>query len=197
MKTISTIAFFVFAALSLTVQAQEETLFDDLEVMGAFGGPYIEIGKLNGEVGAQVGGGGALILNNLFIGGYGQGADYPEYTSDGRDYNIRFNHGGFWLGYAARPYKLVHVFTSAKLGWGKARIREDRTTVDIDRHFAITPELGIEINLTGFMKLSLTGGYRWVNGITKLPGLDNKDFSSPVGIITFRFGGFGNEEWNW
>jgi len=62
----------------------------------------------------------------------------------------------------------------------------------------LTPEAGVEVNVTNFFKLGLTGGYRWVNGINQLPGLENNDFSSPVGTITFRFGGFGDDwDWDW
>lgn len=189
-----------FAALQLS--AQHETLFGDLDVIGAFGGPIVEISQIGEDVGADVGGGGALILNNLFLGGYGMGTDYPDYEIVGGEnagqYNIKFGHGGLWFGYVAKQSKLIHLYSSFKLGWGKARLRQDKETIFSDRVFVMTPELGIEINLTGFFKLSLTGGYRLVNGISQLPGLNNDSFNSPVGILTFRFGGFGDDwDWDW
>ena len=47
MKTIFTslLCLLAFAAFS-----QEETLFDDLEIIGAFGGPLIDIGKINANL---------------------------------------------------------------------------------------------------------------------------------------------------
>lgn len=180
---------------TLQLYAQQETLFDEFDIVGAFGGPILEIGSLNGEVGADVGGGGALIINNFFLGGYGMGTDYPELEINNLDYNLRFKHGGFWLGYTLREYKLAHLYSSVKIGWGKAQLRRNGNTDFTDRHFTMTPELGFELNLTDWFKLSFTGGYRWVNGISLLPGLDNSDFSSPVGILTFRFGGFA-DNWN-
>lgn len=195
----------VLSLLCVQLYAQEETLFSDLEVIGAFGGPLIEIGSINGEVGADVGGGGALVLNDFFLGGYGMGTDYPEYSiaegPDAGDYNIKFKHGGLWFGFTQRQFKLVHFYSSVKLGWGRTQLREDRETRYTDRIFALVPEAGIELNVAPFFKIGFTGGYRWVNGIDKLPGLGNEDFSSPVGIINFRFGGFGNTgdwgDWNW
>lgn len=193
----------LFCALTFSIQAQQETLFEDLDVIGGFGSPIVEIGSINGEVGADVGGGGAVVLDRLFIGGYGMGTDYPEYEiSDGENagqYNIRFKHGGLWFGYVTDQEKLVHMYSSLKIGWGKSQLRVDKDALFSDRNFVMTPELGVEINLTDFFKLALSGGYRWVNGITKLPGLDNSSFSSPVGIITFRFGGFGDydNDWDW
>jgi hypothetical protein len=185
---------------TLSLSAQHETLFSDLSVVGAFGSPLIEIGSINGEVGADVGGGGALILNNFFLGGYGLGTDYPEYEilngPDQGQYNIKFNHGGLWLGYASPVYKVAHLYSSARIGWGRGRLRQGGETIFSDRLFVLTPEIGVELNLTSFFKLALTGGYRWVNGVSRLPGLGNEDFSSPVGTITFRFGGFG-DDWDW
>lgn len=191
----------LFCLLVASLSAQQETLFDDLDVIGGFGGPIVEIGSINGEVGADVGGGGALVMDRLFIGGYGMGTDYPEYTiADGENagqYNIRFKHGGLWFGYVTEQTKLVHLYSSLKIGWGKSQLRVDKDALFSDRNFVMIPELGVEVNLTDFFKLSLTGGYRWVNGITKLPGLDNSSFNSPIGVITFRFGGFGDYDYDW
>ncbi|MDX1666655.1 MAG: hypothetical protein R3350_05485 [Saprospiraceae bacterium] len=200
MKWITTllIAMSSFAFL----YAQHETLLGDLDVIGAFGSPIVEIGTIAGETGADVGGGGAIILENFFLGGYGLGTDYPDFeipdgTFAGR-YNIKYKHGGLWLGYVHNPHRVAHLFTSTKIGWGKTRMRQNGETVFSDRTFTLVPELGIEINLTDFFKLSLAGGYRWVNGVSQLPGLDNDDFSSAVGVLTFRFGGFGdNDDWDW
>ncbi len=186
---------FALALLAgITAHAQQETLFDDLDVVGAFGGPIVEIGNIVGETTGMVGGGGALILNNAFIGGYGIGTNSPDYAVGGDNYNIRFRHGGFWLGYTYKSHKLIHLYTSARIGWGKVRLRDDDDTVYSDRVFALTPEVGVELNLTRWFRLGLTGGYRWVSGVNNIPGAESADFSSPVGILTFSFGGFG--DWN-
>lgn len=191
---------FLACFISIFSWAQTQTLFDDLDIIGAFGGPIVEVGRIHGEVGADVGGGGALVLNNIFIGGYGLGTSYPEITLENVDYDIRFRHGGLWLGFLGNQDKLIHFYSSARLGWGKAQIRGDGPAVASDRLFALTPELGFEVNLTSFMKMSITGGYRWVNGVNKLNVLDDDDFSSPIGMITFRFGAFSNDwdmDWDW
>lgn len=180
--------------LAIPLFSQHETLFKDMTVVGAFGGPLIEIGSINGEVGADIGGGGAVLFKNIFLGGYGLGTDYPQASvMDGGEtttYDIKFSHGGLWLGYIQAPEKLVHFTSSVKIGWGKSRLRDDGDFRYKDQIFVMIPEIGMEVNLTHFFRLSLTGGYRWVNGINSLPGLDNGDFSSPVGMLTFRFGDF-------
>ena len=179
------------------LDAQQETVFGNVDVIGGFGGPYIEVGSINGQVGADVGGGGALMLDEFFIGGYGQGTSYPDAMINDIDRNIKFSHGGLWFGYVKEQYKLLHLFSSLKLGWGRARLRAEDEPDESDRIFVLTPEIGIEVNLTDFFKLSLGGGYRFVSGVSKLSELDNGDFSSPVGILTFRFGGFDNDWEDW
>ena len=181
--------------LAFALMGQHETLFRNVESIGGFGGPFIEIGAINGQVGASVGGGGAVTLDEFFIGGYGQGTSYPDLTIDNQSWNIRYGHGGLWFGYVGPNYKLLHFYSSFKLGWGRARLQREIAGDINDRVFVLTPEIGAEVNLTEFFKLSFTGGYRWVNGISQLPNLNNGDFSSPVGIITFRFGSF-DENWN-
>lgn len=197
MKKIFTI---IFCSLSLFLNAQHETILDNLDLVGAFGAPILEIGSINGQVGSDVGGGGALILNNIFIGGYGMGTEYPDFDiEDGENqgsYDIKFGHGGLWLGYNGRSYKVAHLFADLKIGWGNAQLKQDGEAIFRDRVFVMTPSIGVELNITDFFRISLTGGYRWVNGVSKLPGLENEDFSSPVGIISFNFGGF-DDDWDW
>ena len=143
-------------------------------------------------------------LDDFFIGGYGMGTDQPDITlqqdigGEIQDitYNIRFKHGGLWFGYTPRQYKMGHLYTSLKVGWGKAQLLNQDFDTPRDRIFVLTPEVGAEVNLTNWFKLGFTGGYRWVNGISRLPTLDDSDFSSPTGTITFRFGGFG-DGWEW
>jgi len=186
--------------LSGALAAQHETLFGNISSSGAFGGPILEISSINGQLGGDVGGGGALVLDNFFIGGYGMGTSYPELVLtqeiDGElqdvFYDIRFKHGGLWFGYTHQQHKVLHPYTSLKIGWGQARLRHDEFRMPSDRIFVLTPEAGIEANLTGFFKLGITVGYRWVNGINRLPALGNQDFSSLTSALTFRFGSFGD-----
>ncbi len=182
------------------LKAQHESLFNNFSSSGAFGGPIIEIGAINGQISGDVGGGGALVLDDFFIGGYGMGTSYPELTLlqeiDGElqdvIYNIRFKHGGLWFGYTHQQHKILHPYSSLKIGWGHTRLRNDDFKAPSDRIFVLTPELGMEVNLTDFFKLGVSAGYRWVNGVNRIPTLDNRDFSSLTGAITFRFGGFGD-----
>ena len=175
----------------------QETLFGDVDEndLGGFGSPFIEIGSINGEVGGYVGGGGALVMRGFFLGGYGIGTTFPEIRIDEVRYDIRLKHSGIWLGYAINQDKLLHPYTSMRIGWGKAQLLRSKEADFSDRIFALTPELGLEVNAFHFLKVAFTGAYRWVNGADRLPGLESSDFSSFMGVITFRIGGFGGYDY--
>jgi hypothetical protein len=172
------------------LHAQEQTLFNDFDVSGAFGGPFVEFGKINGQMGTGVGGGGALIFHNAFLGGYGLGTDYANYRLNNNDYRLELKHGGFWIGVTSPDRKLLHFYADARIGWGRAQIKGDGPDRQSDRIFALTPEAGFELNVFKWFKLAFTGGYRYIGGLSQLGTLKSKDFSSPIGTLTFRFGGF-------
>lgn len=192
--------FLIFCVGGFSYLTAQETLFGkvDEDRIGAFGSPLIEIGAVNGEVGGDVGGGGALVIGGFFFGGYGLGTTYPELTLDGIRYDIRFRHGGLWMGYAPAQHRVIHPYSSLRIGWGKSQLLRGKDADFSDRNFVLTPELGFELNAFKFLKVAFSGGYRWVNGVDNLPGLRNQDFSSPMGTITFRIGGFGDyDDWDW
>ena len=63
---------FLCCGMISVAQAQRtNTLFGDFDITGAFGGPLVEIGSVAGVDGTNVGGGGALVGRNFFLGGYG------------------------------------------------------------------------------------------------------------------------------
>lgn len=184
----------LIAALFWTfnLAAQEETLFNRAHVVGAFGGPFIEYSFGSDDVTTSVGGGGALIVNDFFIGGYGIGS-VDQNIFDNNFERIELAHGGLWLGYTYPSNKLVHLFTSVRLGWGGLGIDLNDDFDTLDGVFVTTPEAGLEINIFGFFRIAATAGYRYVSGVNELrSGVDKDAFNGMVGMLTFRFGGFGN-----
>ena len=175
----------------MNLVAQEETLFDRANVVGAFGGPFIEYSFGNDVISTSVGGGGALIINDFFIGGYGIGSiDRNVFSSNlGR---IELAHGGLWFGYTYPSHKLVHLFSSVRVGWGGLGIDLNDDFDSVDGVFVLTPEAGVELNVFGFFRIAATAGYRFVSDVNPLrSGVEKDAFNGMVGMITFRFGGFG------
>lgn len=215
MKTLNLI--FVFILLSTVVvfaqrnndddDNRQETLFGSkrLRVSG-FGAPIVEFSSVNGQFTVSNGGGGAALFNQtFFLGGYGIGmSNRVNVGNSGSNQRIDFEHGGFWLGYVSSPNKLIHFTGSMRLGWGGVNLRNNsfgnNFNTRLTNCFVATPEVGIEVNVTRFFRIAATAGYRVVSGVGTLnfndalgntSTLKNSDFSSPMGMLTFKFGWFG------
>ncbi|NND08911.1 MAG: hypothetical protein HKN87_21275 [Saprospiraceae bacterium] len=196
--------FVLLASLSTVLLfGQHETLFSKSRVIGGFGGPLMEFGDVKGELSTSVGGGGGVIIDNFFIGAYGLGSVRNlRYNINNEDFKMDLAHGGLWMGYAPQTFKLIHPYTSLRLGWGFAEIRNDpfqagdpfySSHSSGDAVFVLTPEVGVELNLTRFFRIAGSVGYRWVNDVDQLEDFGNKDFRSVTGQLTLRFGWFGRK----
>ena len=183
----------IFCLFALGSQAQHETLFGKARVVGGFGAPIVEFGISN-DLSTSVGGGGGIVINNFFLGGYGMGSlDFDQLVNDELK-EVELGHGGFWLGSTFKPHKILHLYGSARIGWGAVSIPVDDDDLqfdDLDKVFVFTPELGVELNITKWFRLAATGGYRLVSGANEELGYRDEDFSGAVATLSFRFGWFG------
>jgi hypothetical protein len=173
---------------------QSEALFDHARVRGAFAAPLFEWG-LNNDLGSATGGGAGIVIDNMFIGAYGLGSiDFQDFIETGDIQSVKLAHGGFWIGGNWPSHKLLHFYSSAKVGWGALDIEVDDpflTYRDLDKVFVLTPEIGLELNLTRWMRLSGTVGYRYLNGVNANQAFSNEDFRGTTAGITLRIGWFG------
>ncbi|MEO1518583.1 MAG: hypothetical protein AAFV95_26440 [Bacteroidota bacterium] len=192
MKQVILLAFAIGFAIQIQAQ-QTQTLFNRARVVGAFAAPIVEIGIDDDLRGNAAGGGAALIIDNFFIGGYGIGSsDLDDLFDDNDDLRLSIGHGGFWVGYAAPSHKLIHLYSSAKIGWGAVDIEFDGSNVDAkDGIFVVTPELGLEVNVFRWFRIGTTLGYRFVDGISN-ENINKDQFQGLIGGLSFRIGGFGN-----
>lgn len=178
------------------LSAQTQTLFNRTRVVGGFGAPIVEIG-LSDNYNTAIGGGGAVLINSFFVGGYGMASlDFEELlTDDGDLESVELAHGGLWLGFSFPSDKLLHFYGSTRIGWGAIDIAVDRrSNADLDQVFVLTPEIGIELNVTRWFRLAGTIGYRYLDGANEDANAlyTNDDFRGSFAGITLRFGGFGN-----
>lgn len=193
----NTILFLLQWAPILLFAQNEQILFDRVRIHGGFGAPIAELTSVNNQAGMFGGGGGAIIVNDFFIGGFGQGGNFADHVgSDGRNYNIDFNYGGLWLGYVKPTVKVVHFYSSLKVAGGKVNVTLNADETGLSQFsesmYVIQPELGVEFNLFRWFRIALTGSYRAVGGIQsdKLDGMTNNEFNAPSMALTFRFGKF-------
>ncbi len=182
-----------FSLLAIALMAQHETLFGNARVVGGFGAPIIEFG-IGNDLNTSIGGGGGVVINNFFLGGYGMGGlDFDRLVDDELT-EIEVGHGGFWLGSTFKPHKILHLYGSARIGWGAVSIPVDDPDFefnDLDKIFVLTPELGVELNVTKWFRVAASGGYRWVTGTNEAFGYNDEDFSGAIATLSFRFGWFG------
>lgn len=182
---------------TLSAQKEHQTLFSKARVVGGFGGPILEFGLTDGEYsGTYTGGGGGVIVDNFFLGGYGMGGtDLVEQLIDGiEDIELGLGHGGLWLGYTPLSMKVAHPFVSCRLGWGAVDItyNEDQDDFDYtDAVFVVTPEAGIELNVFRWFRIAGTVGYRFVEGISDKSRIGKNSLDGMTAGLTFRFGSFG------
>ncbi|MEL6941469.1 MAG: hypothetical protein AAFO82_02280, partial [Bacteroidota bacterium] len=103
--------FFIGLFLSAhTLLAQaDQTLFNRGRI-GGFGAPIFDYYNISseGDIDIASGGGGALILGDFFIGGYGVGDISRIETLENGRAEFDLAHGGLWLGFTPLQQSVVH-----------------------------------------------------------------------------------------
>jgi hypothetical protein len=161
----------------------------ELKRIRGFGGPTLSFSSIGDEFALFTGGGGGLIINNFFIGGYGEGLSATSHQNDLTQlHDIEFGHGGFWLGYEFMHQKMIHPVFSLRSGWGRIKGTQNNVTYS-DNVFVLKPTLSAEVNFTRFMKVNVGAEYRQVFN-AKLGDMTSKEFSDVGVYVSFIFGWF-------
>ena len=196
-------SFFALLLLTLPVFAQqkEQILFQNARVRGGFGGPIFSWSHTNGKTGYGAGGGGGVVFDQFFVGLFGMGETFDNPVIG--QPQLAIGYGGLWLGVTTPSHKLVHAYISAKLAGGAVGITDFEDDWDYDDNwddvtFVAIPEVGVELNIARWMRMSGSVGYRFVDGFEGWGTYGKKDLNAPVYNLTFRFGWFsggkrGNE----
>lgn len=185
-----------------------ETLFGTENLkFGGYGAPELKMGIIGeNDLAIIIGGRGGVIFNNSVSFG---GASYTLITAPNVDYNedlpqgvddlyLRANWGGFYLEYISSSEKSVHFVVSSMIGWGEASYTpsfSDMVNKDLDwtweksNMFVFEPGIGLELNLTKYMRLELGASYRIVSGL-ELSQTENTDLSGFSGNLALKFGLF-------
>ena len=178
---------------------QQETLFGKSRVVGAFGAPIVEYNFATDPVQISVGGGGGIIVGDFFFGGYGMGSTNNSWINDTEPFKVDLGHGGFWVGGSYPSHKLVHFFSTLKIGWGAVNIQFHNDDLKVDDNvFVLEPEAGLELNIFRWARIAATAHYRWVDGINPaVSGIDRNYYNGFGANLTFRVGGFGSNWKRW
>jgi hypothetical protein len=195
MKQLFSLLLSISLAQVSFAQERPATLLNDNRLKyGGFGGVLFDVSTVRGQVLVSVGGAGAASINNqFFFGGFGQSGTTSFELPDKGRYRTTISQGGFWYGYVFRPSRLVHLLTDLRLGWTSLELSNASTSDRIRQYgFTTTPSLGAELNVASFLRIRLTGGYRFASGLggSQPAVLSNRDISSAVGTLSFQFGRF-------
>ncbi len=179
------IIFSFFILSTLTIHAQEETVFNNhggIRLSGIWGGSYNAMADFGDNFNLNSGGFFTFEINEDFLIGW-EGYD-SDIDDNGRDISIDGND--LLLGYAPNSDRVIHPMIYLQAGSGKLEVED----VGSDRVLVIQPSVGAEINIARFFRLGIDGGYRFFNN-TDLSGYSDKDFSGPVLGLRLKFG------WSW
>ncbi|HPR31429.1 MAG TPA: hypothetical protein PLK12_05010 [Prolixibacteraceae bacterium] len=206
MKKIALLLILLSAACMVRAQKWDLDEFsDDNEVktvmnsitirrISGFGGPTMSYSAINGEFAFLMGGGGGIIVNNFFLGGYGEGVSNSYSIGNENSLrNFEFGHGGFWLGYEIFPKKMIHPVISSRIGWGNISglyVGDESTRTIIDNVFVLVPTVAVELNLTRFFKMNVGAEYRRTFNVNTIPNMTDDHFSSFGVYMNFLFGWF-------
>jgi hypothetical protein len=179
--------------LNLKPKREQETLFRNAHLRGGFGGPMFSWSKNSGKVGFGAGGGGGLVFDRVFVGLFGMGETFDK-LKIGED-QLTLGYGGLWVGYTYPSHKLLHLYTSVKIGGGSVAITnftDDFEASDdwLNATFVAVPEAGLELNVAKWMRIGGTVGYRFVNGFDGWGSYGKNDLNALTYGFTLRFGWF-------
>ncbi len=201
MKWLCAVLLLFVASFAL---AEDAVFADDLSSIGFWGGPRVGLTVIDGQFGMLVGGRGLMTLNrHLSVGGAGWNlVTNVESKPQIEEYdNITLTYGGFLIEYIAGSERAAHVTTGLLLGGGSFSFRNqmfgsndewyDRT----DQIFVVEPHLSLELNMTRFFRIDISGAYRFAIDVDFEP-YEMKDISGPTMGVFFKFGyDFQESDW--
>lgn len=177
-------------------------LFGEKVAIGAYAGLDVAYSRMFGQDGAVVGVQGALVLDHrlsLGLAGYGWTNSQPAPDdATGRRQSFETGYGGATIRYSLfLPGAPVYLTLGALIGGGAVVLGpEDHDDFDIDSSdtsedvFALVqPDVTLHANLTRWMRVGLTAGYRLTTGVDRM-GFEEKDINGLVLGGQVQFGRF-------
>jgi len=170
---------FFTIAVTTTAQTNEEakTFFGNgKQEIGYFVSPSCQFGNIAGSTAIMTGIGAGILFNNKYYLGLNYKFIATENTPVGEIDNRFYldqRYGGVRFEYALQPEKVVHFNFPVEFGVGETELDlkdsfEDEGTVPTDdAWFAyLEPGVALEINLHKYVKINISGGYRFVSNVS-------------------------------
>ncbi len=172
--------------------------------IGGYGGISTRVSAVSGKLATFLGfRGGALLGDRLSLGGayYKQTHRFgpPILDTEGREVQLRMGYGGLTMGVTVFRRGVVELGLGSLFGGGVGCITRDVESNDDDFHcieavrmVVVEPEAFLHVDVTSWMRLSVTGGYR---AVVREPWRPPNDFrlSGGYGGLNLEFGWFGKK----
>jgi hypothetical protein len=178
-------------------------LFGEGLDVGGYGGLDVAYSRMFGQDGVVAGAQGAVLINHrlaLGIAGYGWSnpLDGPA-APNGDSQRFETGYGGFTAHYSVYFDQLPIYFTlGALVGGGAIDLTDEDHSDGFDGFqdhpsedvFAVfQPDVAVHANLTKWMRVGLTAGYRWTSGVDHL-GFKDADVNGLMLGGQIQFGAF-------
>ena len=170
--------FFTIAVTTIAqINESTKTVFGSGKPdIGYFIIPSCQVGEIAGNTAILPGIGAGVVLNDrLYLGinfKYIATENTPEGETDNRLY-LDQRYGGVRFEYAVQPEKVIHFNFPIEFGVGETELDlkdsyENGGLVPTDdAWFAyLEPGVALEINLHKYIKLNISGGYRFISNVT-------------------------------
>lgn len=164
--------------------------------VGGYGGLDVAYTRMFGRDGALMGAQGALLLDHrLSLGVAGYGFTNPQQgpvDGFGNEQRFETGYGGVTIRYALyTPSLPVYVSVGTLVGAGAIALvsDEDHDDEDEDVFGVVQPDVTVHANLTQWMRLGVTAGYRFTSGVAR-NGYDEGDVNGWVVGGQLQFGSF-------
>ena len=179
---------FIILIVPGTLAAQQQTVIKESR-FGFFFAPVYKMTGISDSVESLAGVRGAVIIGGWFsigLGAYTLISDF-RVDVDGSMENLNFRYGGLEQDIIFLSDSVIHGVFRLMIGAGSASLGD---VVSVDRFFV--GEIGgdAELNLTSWMRLSVGGGWRMVQGVNDLEGVFNNDLSGFYASVAIKVGRF-------
>jgi len=175
--------------------ADENTLLDNRNYeSGGMASSNFGYGNLAGEAVPVSGFHANWIINHsLRLGFYSESnslEDEYDMTIDGIKYGINIETTGLDIGYTCDSDRILHPVCGLMIGGGylKSKRLEDGHTERSD-FFIVQPRIGVELNVTKWMRVETLATWRLANGVES-DLFDDRDIGGWSAFIGFSFGWF-------
>lgn len=125
------------------------------------------------------------------LGGFSTAQDVRFDAGRGA-YDVMMECGGLEVEYMIDPDALLHPAFILGIGGGALRGEKVADGTDFTEGFYyLHPAVSAELNVTSWMRVAFSGGWRFASGIGVNPaGIGDSDMSGPMATATFKFGWF-------